>query len=89
MTWVLITVLGFAAWLLVVLLFFALCRAAARGDQLVAPAPGAVVGPQLGVGDTAALTLPRTQATTRLRGDTPAGDPSGDCTSTWALTRPR
>jgi hypothetical protein len=35
MTWVLTAVLGFAAWLLVVLFFLALCRAAARAEVLV------------------------------------------------------
>jgi hypothetical protein len=40
MNWLLISALGFAAWVLVLWLFVAVCRAAARGDsRATAPVP--------------------------------------------------
>lgn len=79
MIW-LLGVVGLSAWLLVVLVFFAVCRAAARGDQLAnAPVPA-------GGGSCWSDGL---YATTRLRGDAVAVDPSPPSTATFALTRPR
>jgi hypothetical protein len=44
MTWLLFSALGFAAWVSVLLLLVAICRAAARGDKIAAAPDGAFSG---------------------------------------------
>lgn len=55
--WVVVAVLAFAAWLSVLLFFLGLCRAAARGDQLVVtPAPSSA-SPARSADDGAVIDL--------------------------------